>query len=86
LFLPDGSEARMRRFRYSGPGAMLITREHVRSEPAPPFGGGQWPFAAGSAALVIHERAGARVLRRREVISLARGAHVLVRSRSAEHR
>ncbi|MBA3808822.1 MAG: hypothetical protein H0X28_10585 [Solirubrobacterales bacterium] len=28
VFLPDGSEARLRRLRYSGPGAALVTCEH----------------------------------------------------------
>jgi hypothetical protein len=83
LFLPDGSDARMRRLRYSGPGALLVTREHVRSEPAAALGGRRWPLGSRRAALVIRERPGARVLRRREVISLASGARVVVRSHSA---
>lgn len=33
LLLPDGSDARFRRLRYRGPGAVLVTHPHTRSEP-----------------------------------------------------
>jgi len=33
LLLPDGSDARFRRLRYRGPGAVLVTHPHIRSEP-----------------------------------------------------
>jgi len=33
LLLPDGSDACFRRLRYRGPGAVLVTHPHVRSEP-----------------------------------------------------
>jgi len=32
LLLPDGSDARFRKLRYRGPGAVLVTHPHVRSE------------------------------------------------------
>jgi len=32
LLLPDGSDAGFRRLRYSGPGAVLVSRAHVRRE------------------------------------------------------
>jgi hypothetical protein len=32
LLLPDGSDARMRRLRYTGPGAVLVTTAHERIE------------------------------------------------------
>src|SRR4029077_154569 len=34
LILPDGSDAHMRRLRYTGPGAVLVTVAHERIEPA----------------------------------------------------
>ena len=34
LLLPDGSDARMRRLRYTGPGAVLVTVAHERVEPS----------------------------------------------------
>lgn len=33
LMLPDGSDARMRRMRYQGPGAVLVATAHWRGEP-----------------------------------------------------
>jgi hypothetical protein len=32
LLLPDGSDGKMRRLRYTGPGAVLVTTAHERSE------------------------------------------------------
>jgi hypothetical protein len=32
LLLPDGSDGRMRRLRYTGPGAVLVTTAHERAE------------------------------------------------------
>ena len=32
LLLPDGSDGRMRRLRYTGPGAVLVTIAHERVE------------------------------------------------------
>jgi hypothetical protein len=34
LILPDGSDSRLRRMRYTGPGAVLVTVAHERVEPA----------------------------------------------------
>jgi hypothetical protein len=39
LLLPDGSDATMRRLRYTGPGAVLVTTAHERVEQRGPFGG-----------------------------------------------
>lgn len=38
LILPDGSDGRMRRLRYTGPGAVLVTTAHERVERARPLG------------------------------------------------
>lgn len=39
LMLPDGSDGVMRRLRYTGPGAVLITVAHERVKKRGPFGG-----------------------------------------------
>ena len=39
LMLPDGSDGAMRRLRYTGPGAVLITAAHERVEGRGPLGG-----------------------------------------------
>jgi hypothetical protein len=39
LLLPDGSDGEMRRLRYTGPGAVLVTTAHERIERSGPLGG-----------------------------------------------
>jgi hypothetical protein len=86
LMLPDGSDGAMRRLRYTGPGAVLVAVEHERSGRAIErelTGHGRW---GGRPALIVRARPDARALERGQVISLAPGARLLVRSDVAEGR
>jgi hypothetical protein len=67
LWLPDGSDARMRRLRYTGPGAVLVAREHELRERR----------ADGSRLAVLPRRA-QQPLADASVIVLARGARLRV--------
>ncbi len=40
LLVPDGSDARLRRLRYTGPGAVLVAVAHVRTQSGRAFGDG----------------------------------------------
>jgi hypothetical protein len=66
IFLPDGSDTRMRRLRYRGPGAVAVRVAHERIELAPR------PFARRR--LELRELAGMRALDRGQVIALAESA------------
>jgi hypothetical protein len=78
VMLPDGSDSRMRRLRYTGPGAVLVTVAHERA------GGGRWGHRA---ALTVRALAGrGSVLRRGQVIALAPGARLLVRATPSRNR
>jgi hypothetical protein len=77
--LPDGSDGRMRRLRYTGPGAVRVGVEHERRGRGR---GHARPWAGrltARPAVVLTERPGARPLHSAEVIWIARGARVLVR-------
>jgi hypothetical protein len=69
VLLPDGSDSRMRRMRYVGPGAVLVSVEHE-------------PLTSGRrrVALILREPRARGVLTRAQVIALAPGARLLVRS------
>jgi hypothetical protein len=73
LLLPDGSDARMRRLRYTGPGAVLVTVAHECAESG----------RLGRGRLTLCERSDRRPLRG-QVIALAGGTRlrVAVRRRS----
>jgi hypothetical protein len=80
LVLPDGSDGRMRRLRYSGPGAVLVGIEHSRT-------GGRVARAptglerlTDRADVVLTELPQARPIARPQVISLLPAARLLVRS------
>jgi hypothetical protein len=78
VVLPDGSDSRMRRLRYSGPGAVLIAVEHERAgrvNERAATGVAQW----GSRRVVrVRERERARTLTDGEVICLGRRARLRV--------
>ncbi len=82
LVLPDGSDRRMRRLRYTGPGAVLVAVEHEREGPATERGlvgigrGGRRP------AVVVRALPGGRSLGRSRIIALAARARLLVRPQS----
>ena len=63
LLLPDGSDRAMRRLRYTGPGAVLVTTAHERIERSGPFGG---------ARLTLRELPQEDVPPQGQVISLSR--------------
>jgi hypothetical protein len=81
LLLPDGSEHRLRRLRYSGPGAVLVCVEHERRGRAREHGAGAVARPGLGATLTLCEPPAARSLRRAQVISLAAGTHLRVRPR-----
>jgi hypothetical protein len=70
LMLPDGSDGAIRRLRYTGPGAVLITAAHERVEGRGLLGG---------ARLTLCELPGGRALDSGQVIALAPGARLDVR-------
>ena len=80
MMLPDGSDGRMRRLRYTGPGAVLIATAHeCIEEVSAPVRRLQW-----RASLTLRELPGRRALSSGQVIALAPGARLLVRSAAAE--
>ena len=74
VLLPDGSEGRMRRLRYTGPGAVLVAVAH-RRQPR----GGRLELLGRPPCLVVRPRPGARPPRRGQVIVLERGAPLRAR-------
>lgn len=83
VMLPDGSDARMRDLRYTGPGAVLVAIEHERRGRAVERDsvGRARPRlrALGGPALVLRERDGGGALRQAQVISLLDGVALRVR-------
>ena len=79
VFLPDGSDGRMRRLRYTGPGAVLVGVGHQRAEGA----GGRWlqNLRPGHrSALTLWEPSSGPAYGGGQVIALAPGARLRVRS------
>ena len=80
VLLPDGSDARMRRLHYRGPGAVLIRREHVRRAGTARWASRQrWP--ASKPSVIVEEAQEATALDRGAVVSLGLGARMAVRLR-----
>jgi len=73
VLLPDGSEGRMRRLRYTGPGAVLVAVAHHRQ-----LRGGRFELLGRRPCVVVRPRLGARPPRG-QVIVLERGAQLRVR-------
>jgi hypothetical protein len=79
VLLPDGSDGRLRRMRYTGPGAVLVGVEHTRSGRVVERG------ATGSArrgrrrAVTLAAAVAPRATPRAEVIALGRGSRLHVR-------
>ena len=74
VLLPDGSEGRMRRLRYTGPGAVLVAVAHRRQARR-----GRLELLGRGPCVVVRQRPGARPPRRGQVIVLERGAQLRVR-------
>jgi hypothetical protein len=75
LLLPDGSDGRLRRLRYTGPGAVLVAVAHERAE---------WRVGVGRrlgwrAAVTLRELRGKRPPRQAQVITLAPRARLAVK-------
>jgi hypothetical protein len=70
LLLPDGSDACLRRLRYTGPGAVLVTVVHERVEPS--------PRGVGRPVLKLREGPRLGPIHPGQVIALARGASLKV--------
>lgn len=81
LIVPDGSDARMRAMRYSGPGAVRVAVAHERSGRWESAGKPRRSWRSGGSALTIRQSAGeSRVLERGQVVLLAAGSRMLIRS------
>ncbi len=78
LLLPDGSDGAMRRLRYTGPGAVLVTAAHERLDQ----GRGPWRLRR-SRSLTVRELPGGGALGSGQVIALAPGARLDVRAATA---
>ena len=82
LLLPDGSDGEMRRLRYTGPGAVLVTTAHERSEHGGLLGSGFGFGLLGSARLTLHELPGWPAPGQGQVLELARNVELRVGPRS----
>jgi hypothetical protein len=81
LMLPDGSDARVRRLSYTGPGAALVTVEHERVTPGAGRGlSALWSRRART-ALTLRADGRGRPLPQGQVVVLQRGARLLTSSR-----
>ncbi|MCW3020267.1 MAG: hypothetical protein JWN10_2575 [Solirubrobacterales bacterium] len=78
LLLPDGSDSRLRRLRYTGPGAVLVLVEHDRRGRAIERGSLGTARRGLGPTLRLSQSGGARQLDRGQVIALASGARLLV--------
>ncbi len=85
VLLPDGSDSRMRRLRYTGPGAVLVSIEHERRGRARERGATATARPGRRPALTIAQPAGARALDRGQVIALGRGARLRVRANDSRN-
>jgi hypothetical protein len=76
LLLPDGSDGGMRRLRYTGPGAVLITTAHERVD----RGAGRRGRLGWARSLTVRELPGGGALSSGQVIALAAGTRLDVRA------
>lgn len=86
LLLPDGSDSRLRRLRYTGPGAVLVSIEHERRGRAIERGASGTARPGLRPALTIGGPVAARPLDRGQVVALGAGARLLVRPSDAGSR
>jgi hypothetical protein len=77
--LPDGGEARIRRLRYTGPGAVLVAVEHERAGRVNEQGTVGLGRRGRRSRLILRELPGGRTLSQGTVIALAPGARLLVK-------
>ncbi len=74
VLLPDGSDSRFRRLRYTGPGAVLVSAAHVRTE----LGAGSLRRMARRPSVTIDALPGRPAPARGQVIALRDGARLRV--------
>lgn len=80
VLLPDGSDAHMRRLRYTGPGAVLVAVEHERRGRAREHGLSGLARPGLRPVVTLRQRSDTRAPVRSQVISVAPGARLLVRA------
>lgn len=80
VLLPDGSDSRMRRMRYTGPGAVLVCVEHVRGGRVAERGSTGVARRGARRAVTLTQLAPARAAGQARVIALGRGARLNVRA------
>jgi hypothetical protein len=78
LMLPDGSDARLRRLRYTGAGAVRVSVAHTRAE----YAGGAIGGMLGRPRMTLEVLVGRRAPAHGQVIALAAGARLEVRGGS----
>jgi hypothetical protein len=77
VLLPDGSDSRMRRLRYTGPGAVLVAVQHERAGRPTERWPSVWRRLARRPALTLRGLPEREAGHRAEVIALAPGAQLL---------
>ena len=77
IVLADGSDARLRRLRYTGPGAVLVSAAHIRATRRP----GPLARLARHPSITLAPLPGKRPPERGQAIALAAGARLEVGSR-----
>jgi hypothetical protein len=80
VLLPDGSDHHMRRLRYTGPGAVLVSVQHERGGRARELGSSGLARRGRRPVLRVSQTVPARRLEEGRVISLGRGARLLASS------
>jgi hypothetical protein len=78
VLLPDGSDGRLRRMRYTGPGAVLVAVEHERAGSTQGRRRAPLPMVGHRADVTLKELPAARRLPHPQVISLGDKARLLV--------
>jgi hypothetical protein len=86
LMLPDGSDSRMRRMRYEGPGAVLIAVEHERNGSTVEKGSAGFVRGGRKVDVKLTEAVDGRALESAKVLLLGPQARVRVSSRAAHLR
>jgi hypothetical protein len=82
LILPDGSDARLRRLRYTGSGAVLVSAAHIRSD----YDAGGMYRLLGRPQMTLCGLTGRRPPARGQVLALVAGARLEVRVRTRRER
>ncbi len=80
VMLPDGSDSRLRRMRYTGPGAVVVCVEHARGGRVVERGATGAARWGARRVLTLRASTPARAMPRAQVISLGPGARLLVRA------